>query len=238
MFRDGQRRHSLPVGLSWVCTVEAPLTPRAPLDVAIKRGIDLAFALSAALMLSPLLLLLAVATLFADGRPIFHRQMRVGRHDVPFRLSKIRTMREAFGQDGEPLPDDRRVTSLGRYLRRYRLDELPGFFLIVRGSMSMVGPRPLPLHVLATMAGSSMRRAVRPGITGLAQISGNTLLSNREKLAIDLHYVRHWSNLSDLIIITKTIETLVRGELRDEVLIRRALNEYTVVEQNAISEAG
>lgn len=190
-----------------------------------KRLFDLAAALIALPVFLPVMLVIALACLMAQGRPILFRQRRIGKGGAPFDLFKVRTMREAYDAEGRPLPDDERITGLGALLRRYRLDELPAFLLILTGRMSMVGPRPLPTYVLDTIEGSAARSAVPPGFTGLAQVSGNTALTNNEKLALDLHYIAHRSFAMDIGIILRTLLTLVRGERRDEPLIAAALAE-------------
>jgi len=134
-------------------------------------------------------------------------------------------MREAYHENGEPLADEDRVTRFGRFLRRSRLDELPELWLVVIGDMSLVGPRPLPLAVLQTGEIFEVRSKVRPGLTGLAQVSGNTLLTDREKFAIDLLYASDPSFLTDLKILCKTLIVVAKGEARDKVLIERALND-------------
>lgn len=155
---------------------------------------------------------------------LFH-QMRVGRGGVPFTMFKFRTMRTLYDQAGGLLPDESRVTALGAFLRRFRLDELPELWLVVTGKMSLVGPRPLPREVLEGLPGSDERSAMRPGLTGLAQVSGNTQLTNTEKIALDLFYRRHWTMRLDIRIMFQTLATLAFGGRRDEALIRQALDE-------------
>lgn len=188
-----------------------------------KRAIDVAAALVALPLCLPLIAILAAVTWAAHGRPVMFRQVRVGRGGRRFTLFKFRSMTDARDESGQLLPDEARVTRVGRLLRRFRLDELPSFLSVLTGDLSLVGPRPLPPEVLATIPGSARRHRVRPGFTGLAQVSGNTLLSNREKLALDLHYIRNWSLAEDARILLKTVRTIVAGEMRDEPLIARAL---------------
>jgi lipopolysaccharide/colanic/teichoic acid biosynthesis glycosyltransferase len=188
-----------------------------------KRLFDVLASVFGLLMLGPVFLILAVAILFSMGRPILFRQMRAGLDGRDFTLSKFRSMRNALGPDGTPLPDEVRVTRVGRILRRFRVDELPEFWLIATGKMSFVGPRPLPRSLLEEKGVLEARCRSRPGLTGLAQVSGNTLLTNTEKFAIDLYYVDHHSLLGDLRIILATVRTVIAGERRDEPLIRKAL---------------
>lgn len=157
------------------------------------------------------------------GRPVLFRQIRAGQFAREFTLVKFRSMRNAYDQEGLPLPDNVRVTTVGRILRRYRLDELPELWMIAVGDMSFVGPRPLPLSIIDADGMLQHRCRVRPGLTGLSQVSGNTLLSNSEKFAVDLYYVDHQSLQGDICILLATFATIVSGERRNEPLIRKAL---------------
>lgn len=191
----------------------------------LKRAFDVTIALAALVALVPLFLLVALLVRSAMGRPLLFGQRRVGKSGELFTLYKFRTMREAFDAEGRPLPDEQRVTRLGAILRRFRLDEMPGFVAVLTGRMSMVGPRPLPPRVLQGLPGARERTQFRPGFTGLAQVSGNTRLTNHEKIAIDLYYVSHWSIKLDAVILLKTLLTLLRGEKRNEPLIGHAMSE-------------
>lgn len=191
----------------------------------MKRVCDLALGLTALVLSLPAIVLIAVLVLMLDGPPVLFRQVRVGRGGVPFTMSKFRTMRTLFDESGRLLPDDRRVTALGGFLRRFRLDELPELWLVVTGRMSLVGPRPLPIEVLEGLPGREERSSLRPGLTGLAQVSGNTQLTNSEKIALDLFYRRHWTFGLDIRIMLRTLVMLAFGGRRDEALIRRALAE-------------
>jgi lipopolysaccharide/colanic/teichoic acid biosynthesis glycosyltransferase len=191
----------------------------------VKRSCDLILGLTALILVLPLIGLIAALVLIADGRPVLFRQVRVGRGGIPFTMSKFRTMRTLYDQEGALLTDESRVTPLGAFLRRFRLDELPELWLVVTGKMSLVGPRPLPREVLEGLTGSEERSAMRPGLTGLAQVSGNTQLANEEKIALDLFYRRHWTMGLDIRIMFQTVATLAFGGRRDEALIRQALGE-------------
>ncbi len=172
-------------------------------------------ALLALLVLSPVLLVVAAIVFFGLGRPVLFRQIRSGRHGVPFQMIKFRTMREAYTADGRPLPDAARTTRAGRFLRRSRLDELPELVNIVRSEMNFIGPRPLLAPTVAAMGVDGLVRGhVRPGLTGLAQVSGNTLLDTREKLEFDLLYVRHRTLALDATIMLRTVLVIVAGEER------------------------
>lgn len=192
-------------------------------SAALKRGIDVVVASLALLILSPVIALVALLTLLAHGRPILFRQVRVGRNGARFTLGKFRTMTNERDASGALLPDEARVTATGRFLRRFRLDELPSFVAVISGRMSLVGPRPLPPYILETIPGSAERHRVQPGFTGLAQVSGNTKLNNQEKIALDLLYADTWSVAGDAVILLKTVTTIVKGEARNEPLIQSAL---------------
>jgi lipopolysaccharide/colanic/teichoic acid biosynthesis glycosyltransferase len=189
----------------------------------MKRVVDLLVASTALVLATPLLLMTAVAIWATLGRPIFFTQLRPGRHGRPFRLIKFRSMRADRDVHGALLPDEQRLVPLGRFLRRFRLDELPGLSNVVRGDMSLVGPRPLLLDAYAAdPAGRARRLSVRPGLTGWAQVNGNTLLDPAAKLALDLWYVDHRSLALDLVILWRTVVVLIRGERIDPGSLKRA----------------
>ena len=192
---------------------------------SVKRGSDLVLGSVALILSFPFILLIGALVWAMDGRPVLFRQVRVGQGGTPFTMFKFRTMRTLFDPEGGLLPDDKRVTALGAFLRRFRLDELPELWLVVTGRMSLVGPRPLPTEVLEGLPGREERSSLRPGLTGLAQVSGNTQLTNPEKIALDLYYRRHWTFGLDLRIMLQTLAVLAFGGRRDEALIRRALGE-------------
>lgn len=191
-----------------------------------KRGCDLVLGLAALILFSPAIALIGALVRVREGRPVLFHQVRVGRGGVPFTMFKFRTMRTLYDQAGGLLPDESRVTPLGAFLRRFRLDELPELWLVVTGKMSLVGPRPLPREVLDGLPGNEERSTMRPGLTGLAQVSGNTQLTNKEKIALDLFYRRHWTLGLDIRIMFQTLATLAFGGRRDEALIARALAEF------------
>lgn len=193
----------------------------ARLDDGLKRCCDLVLGSAAFLIFLPFIALTGALVLLVDGRPVLFRQVRVGRSGELFTMPKFRTMRNVFAEDGRPLPDDMRTTRLGGFLRRWRLDDLLGLIPVLAGDMSLVGPRPLPPDILEGLAGREERARLRPGLTGLAQVSGNTLLTNEEKIALDLYYGRNRSFRLDLVILMRTVATLIRAR-RDEALIRKA----------------
>jgi len=191
--------------------------------MAKKRLFDMVIAVAGLIALSPVMLILALTVFASMGRPVFFRQVRAGLHGRDFELIKFRSMRNAAGPDGFPLPDEQRVTRVGHFLRRSRLDELPELLLILGGAMSFVGPRPLPRSSLEVAGVVASRCRVPPGLTGLAQVSGNTLLSDTEKFAIDLLYVERRSLWLDIRIVMATLWTVIAGERRNEALIKEAL---------------
>jgi sugar transferase EpsL len=180
---------------------------------AAKRLIDFTSALLGLILFSPVLCLIASAILAIDGAPVFFRQVRPGLNGSPFTLVKFRTMRESAKTDGQPLPDSERLTRLGRFLRRTSLDELPQLWNVLRGDLSLVGPRPLLMQYLPLYSADQMRRhEVKPGITGWAQINGRNTISWEEKLGHDVWYVDNWSLRLDFRILMTTVLKVVRRE--------------------------
>jgi sugar transferase EpsL len=179
----------------------------------LKRGFDLVVASAALVVLSPVFGVLAVVVRWRHGAPVFFAQKRAGRGGRTFVLHKFRTMTDARGPDGSPLPDEQRLTSLGRWMRATSLDELPELWNVVRGEMSLVGPRPLPVAYLDRYTAEEARRhTVRPGLTGWAQVNGRNRVGWDERLAMDVWYVDHRSLSLDLRIIEKTVATVVRRD--------------------------
>jgi lipopolysaccharide/colanic/teichoic acid biosynthesis glycosyltransferase len=178
----------------------------SPPPGAWKRVFDLVTAGGALLLLSPLLLALSAVIAIKLGRPILFRQERTGFGRKPFHIIKFRSMLDAVDEDGRVLPDEERLTPFGRKLRDWSLDELPGLINIVRGEMSVVGPRPF-VHVYNELYSPEQARRfeVRPGITGWAQINGRNAISWPEKFALDVWYVDNRSFALDLRIILTTI---------------------------------
>lgn len=171
----------------------------------VKRAIDLAVAAAALVVLSPVMALTALVIAVKLGRPVLFRQVRQGRHGAPFEMVKFRTMSDARGAGGELLPDAERIGPLGRFLRATSLDELPELINILKGEMSLVGPRPLLMEYIPLYAPHQARRmAVVPGLTGLAQVSGRNALSWDEKFALDVEYVERQSLWLDLKILFQT----------------------------------
>src|SRR5581483_965109 len=154
--------------------------------------IDAAAAAAALIVVSPALIVIAAAILLTMGLPVLHADRRAGLRGRPFTMWKFRTMTGACGADGRLLPDDRRLTALGRWLRQYSLDELPELVHVLAGQMSLVGPRPLPLRYVGRYTPSQSRRLrALPGLTGLAQVRGRNALSWERRFALDVWYVDH-----------------------------------------------
>ncbi|WP_435419329.1 sugar transferase [Parerythrobacter aurantius] len=161
----------------------------------------------------PLMLTIALASALTQGHPVVFTQDRAGIRTVPFRLIKFRSMRDVRDSDGNLLPDAQRVTRFGSFLRRTRLDEIPGLINVARGEMAFVGPRPLlPETIKGLGALGAERCEVRPGLTGWSQVNGNTLLSLQQKVALDLWYIRNRSWLLDARIIGMTFVVMIAGE--------------------------
>jgi lipopolysaccharide/colanic/teichoic acid biosynthesis glycosyltransferase len=169
------------------------------------------------------------------GFPLLFWQLRPGRYGRPFKLYKFRTMAHSHDAGGNRIPDEQRATMLGQCLRRLRLDELPQLYNILRGEMSLVGPRPL---LPADQPGLVHARLVaRPGLTGWAQVNGGRDLSAEDKTALDLWYVRNASFWLDLRILFRTIVTVVTGERRNDGAIRLAVEDLGQVRVPAVAEA-
>ncbi len=171
-----------------------------------KRIFDFTAALAALLALSPLLIIIALLVRLKHGSPILFRQLRPGMNEQPFALLKFRTMTESRDEAGDLLPDDQRLTQFGRFLRTMSLDELPELINVLKGEMSLVGPRPLLIRYLQRYTPEQKRRhEVRPGITGWAQIHGRNAIDWEEKFNLDVWYVDNRSFWLDLKIIALTI---------------------------------
>ena len=171
----------------------------------LKRALDVSVALPGLIVVSPLMLVVAGAIFLSMGRPVIFRQRRPGKNRVPFTLYKFRTMRNEKDKSGSLLSDAERLTVVGRMLRAISLDELPQLWNVLRGDLSLVGPRPLLMQYLDRYTPEQMRRhEVLPGITGWAQVNGRNTLSWPEKFKLDVWYVDHWSLALDLRILWKT----------------------------------
>ncbi len=178
-----------------------------------KRVFDVVLTVPALIVLSPVFALVALAVRVSLGSPVIFKQQRPGKNERPFTLYKFRTMRDARDAQGTLLPDARRLTRLGAFLRATSLDELPELVNVLEGDMSLVGPRPLLMEYLPLYSPEQRRRHdVRPGVTGWAQVNGRNALTWREKFALDIEYVDHVSLGLDLRILLLTIGSVVRSE--------------------------
>jgi lipopolysaccharide/colanic/teichoic acid biosynthesis glycosyltransferase len=179
---------------------------------ATKRTLDLVLAISLLAITWPALLGISILIRTSYGRPVLFRQWRPGLDGRPFRLVKFRTMKDAHDQSGKPLPDSERLTRLGRFLRATSLDELPELWNVLRGEMSLVGPRPLLMEYLGCYTPDQARRhEVRPGITGWAQVHGRNAVSWEDRFRLDVWYVDHASIWLDLKILATTVLTVLLG---------------------------
>jgi len=190
-----------------------------------KRSLDLVGSLLGIVLLSPILLAIAVAIVITSGRPVFFRQRRAGRDQGTFRMWKFRTMvngadhqrealRQAQGADSPTFKadDDPRVTTVGRFLRRWSLDELPQLFNVLTGTMSLVGPRPHPLDDVERYKDRDLRRLIaKPGMTGLWQVAGRSDLSWDASIELDLLYIENWTFIGDLAILARTAQAVIKG---------------------------
>ena len=184
-----------------------------PYEAVFKRLIDIAVSITAMLLLSWLYILVAVAVRVNLGAPVVFAQDRPGRNGKIFRLYKFRSMSDERDENGNLLPDPMRLSKFGRILRSTSLDELPELFNILKGDMSLVGPRPLLVKYLDFYNRRDMRRhEVRPGLTGLAQVSGRNALTWKEKFEKDVEYVDNISFLTDVRIILRTVRKVFAKE--------------------------
>lgn len=176
----------------------------------LKRFIDLIAALFGLIVLLPVLLIVAALIRLKLGSPIFFRQTRPGLHGKSFEMVKFRTMLDAVDKQGNPLPDDQRMTSFGQFLRATSLDELPELWNVLKGDMSLVGPRPLLMEYLPLYSQEQYRRhKVRPGVTGWAQINGRNALGWEEKFKLDVWYVDNQSFWLDIKVLLLTVKKVV-----------------------------
>jgi len=179
----------------------------------VKRGTDIVGAVFGLILLSPVLLIVAVLIRFQMGSPVLFKQQRPGLHGKPFDMLKFRTMTNAKNENGELLSDERRLTWLGKFLRKTSLDEFPELINILRGEMSLVGPRPLLMQYLPLYSPEQARRhEVKPGLTGWAQINGRNAISWEKKFEYDIWYVDHQSFWLDMKILFLTVWKVVKRD--------------------------
>ncbi len=183
----------------------------------IKSLLDRVFAAIALLMFSPLILIVAIAIYFRMGSPLIFSQPRPGKDGKIFLFYKFRTMTDERDAEGNLLDDEQRLTAFGEFLRESSLDEIPQLWNILRGDMSMVGPRPLLVRYLERYSPQQARRhEVKPGITGLAQVKGRNAITWEEKFQLDVWYIDNWSLWLDLKILVMTFVKVLRKEGIDE----------------------
>lgn len=184
----------------------------------MKRLFDFISALFGLMVLLPVTVVVAIMIRCKLGSPVFFRQIRPGKDGKPFRMVKFRTMLDALDAQGNPLPDSERMTTFGQFLRSSSLDELPGLWNVLKGEMSLVGPRPLLMEYLPLYSKEQYRRHdVRPGVTGWAQVNGRNAISWEEKFKLDVWYVDNRSLCLDLKILFLTIKkVLVRDGISGE----------------------
>ena len=180
---------------------------------SVKRAFDIVGSAALLLLGAPLMAVIAIAVRLKLGTPVIFRQERPGIHGRPFTMLKFRTMVDARDEQGGLLPDSTRLTPLGQFLRNTSLDELPELWNVLKGDMSLVGPRPLLMEYLPLYTPFQARRhEVRPGMTGWAQVNGRNALSWERRFELDVHYVDHRSLLFDLRILTQTMLTVLRRQ--------------------------
>jgi sugar transferase EpsL len=190
-----------------------PKVPQHGWQFALKRTLDYSCAVLGLIVVCPVLLFSAILIRLTMGSPVIFRQVRPGKNARLFALLKFRTMSELRDECGRFLADEVRLTTLGRFLRKYSIDELPQLINVLRGELSLVGPRPLLVKYLELYTQRQVRRHdVMPGISGLAQISGRNRLGWEQKLELDVYYVDHWSVWLDMKILWKTAGSLIRTE--------------------------
>ena len=202
----------------------------------VLRIMDVLLALMGALLMAPAMLVIASLVLITLGRPVLFVQRRTGRGTASFDLIKFRSMTDAKDKSGQLLSDELRTTRLGRILRRTRLDELPELWNVLKGDMSLIGPRPLLPQTIQNMGVEGLWRcSVRPGLTGWAQICGNSTLTDRQKLSLDLWYIRHRSLSQDMLIFVRTIQLVLQGERIDDERLEAAMHRPETPMRDTIS---
>jgi len=188
-------------------------TPQHGWRLAVKRGCDRVASAVLLVVLAPVIAATALAVRARMGRPVLFTQERLGWHGRPFRIVKFRTMDSRADEGGNLLPDEARLTALGKLMRSWSLDELPELVNVVRGQMSLVGPRPLlPEYAPFYTEEQNRRHDVLPGITGWAQVNGRNALTWDQRLALDVWYVDHWSLALDATVLVPTVRGVVRRD--------------------------
>lgn len=200
----------------------------------IKRFLDIVISLTALIVLSPVLLVVAVLVRVKLGSPVIFHQKRPGYQEEIFELNKFRTMTDERDAEGNLLPDAQRLTSFGNFLRKTSLDELPELWNILKGDMSLIGPRPLLVGYLPYYtAEEKLRHTVRPGLTGLAQVSGRNFIAWDDRLAKDVEYVKNLSFATDVNILWKTVSVVLK---KDDVAVDTDTVEKFLWEERKVRE--
>ncbi|WOE30909.1 MULTISPECIES: sugar transferase [unclassified Acinetobacter] len=206
----------------------------------MKRLIDISIALFALLILSPIFIFLCFKVKKQLGAPIFFCQERPGKNGCLFKMIKFRSMRNAVDKNGDPLPDEQRITPFGQKLRSTSLDEMPQLINVLKGDMSIVGPRPQMKEFLEHYTAEQHRRhEVKPGMTGLAQVNGRNHLSWEEKFALDVQYVDNRSTLLDFKIMLKTVKVMLMKEginAPDQIVGATRFNRQSVSESKTFQK--
>ncbi len=195
----------------------------------MKLLLDLVLSFFGLLILAPIFIIISLLILLSIGKPIIFKQLRPGLNGVSFNFYKFRTMNNNKNENGELLSDQKRITRLGKILRKLSLDELPSLFNVLKGDMSLVGPRPLLLEYLSLYSSKHSRRhEVKPGITGWAQINGRNTISWHEKFELDLWYIQNQSFFIDLKILLLTINKVLiqEGINKSEEITMEKFNGY------------
>lgn len=183
------------------------------LNLIIKRIIDIVGSLIALIILSPILIITGILVYLKLGKPIFFVQNRVGKNNKIFKMIKFRSMKDAKDKFGEDLPDEERLTPFGEKLRSFSIDELPELINVLKGDMSLVGPRPLLVEYLKLYSDEQIRRhEMKPGITGLAQINGRNSISWNEKFKLDVIYIDNYNLILDIKILFMTVFKVLKRD--------------------------
>ncbi len=194
-------------------TVKSKHKSYGPYERLVKRALDALLSTLAFIVLSPVLLVTAILVRIKLGSPIIFCQVRAGRDEKPFKVYKFRTMTDGRDENGNLLPDEVRLTSFGKKLRSTSLDELPELFNIIKGDMSIIGPRPLHVYYLPWYTEEQRKRHdVRPGLTGYAQAHGRNTVDWDDKFQMDVDYASHITFLGDCLIIIDTVKTVFKHE--------------------------
>jgi len=179
----------------------------------IKRILDFVLSIIIMLVCLPVMLIVGLIIFLTEGKPIFFFHERPGKDGQPFKLIKFRSMRNARDAEGNLLPDGERITNFGNFIRKTSIDELPELINVLRGEMSLVGPRPLLMQYVDRYSPQQFRRhEVLPGITGWAQVNGRNAISWNEKFMLDIWYIDHWSVWLDIKILLLTVWKVISGE--------------------------